>query len=66
MHSACDPAPQLTPLHASKVGVAHDGVVLLHLDGSIITRDARQHMVLAYRCQSSLEEKKQESSYPYP
>ena len=46
------------------MGVAHDGVVLLHMDGSIITRDARRHMVLAYRCQSSIEEKKQESGYP--
>jgi hypothetical protein len=32
------------------------------MDGSIITRDARQHMVLAYRCQSAIDEKQQESS----
>jgi len=32
------------------------------MDGSIITRDARQHMVLAYRCQSAIVEKQQESS----
>ena len=29
-----------------------DSVVLLHMDGSIITRDARQHMVPAFRCQT--------------
>ena len=37
--------------------------MLLHLDGSTITRDARQHLVLAYRCQSALDERTQESGY---
>ena len=41
-----------------------DSVVLLHLDGSIITRDARQHMVLAFRCQTAIDEKKQERRRP--
>jgi hypothetical protein len=31
------------------------------MDGSIITRDARQHMVLAFRCQTAIDEKKERS-----
>ena len=49
--------------HLFEASPVHDSVVLLHSDGSTITRDARQHVVLAYRCQASIDEKKQESTY---
>ena len=40
-----------------------DAVVLLHMDGTTITRDGRQHMLLAYRCQSAIDEKKNDNDY---
>ena len=52
--------------HLFEASTVQDSVVLLHSDGSTITRDARQHMVLAYRCQASIDEKKQVSCVPPP
>ena len=44
-----------------EVDDTQDGVVLLHSDGTTITRDAKQHLLLAYRCQSSVNQKKSEN-----
>jgi hypothetical protein len=47
--------------HLFEVGEEKDAVVLLHMDGSTISREGSLHVKLAYRCQSSLNDKKQEN-----
>ena len=44
-----------------EVSETADSVVLLHTDGTTISRDGKQHMLLAYRCQSAIDEKKSEN-----
>ena len=49
--------------HLFEISEDKDGVVLLHMDGSTITRDGNLHMKLAYRCQASLNDKQQENKH---
>ena len=49
--------------HLFEVNEEKDAVVLLHMDGSTITRDGKQHMKLAYRCQTALNDKQQENKH---
>lgn len=49
--------------HLFEVNAKQDSVVLLHSDGSTITRDGKHHMILAYRCQTAINNKQQESQY---
>eukprot|EP00966_Prymnesium_polylepis_P110387 2554225-Prymnesium_polylepis.1 len=46
-----------------EVNESHDAVVLLHMDGSTITRDGKHHVKLAYKCQSSIDDKKHDNEY---
>ena len=46
-----------------EVNEAHDTVVLLHMDGSTITRDGTWHMKLAHRCQAAIDGTTKESDY---